>query len=161
MQRVGALIGHVPRLAAQPPRRFLAVLAALHLARDRPLQALDLLQTPLQVARVLLYLPVRERRQPLQTQVDAHHRARVLWHHVLLLDQQRDVPVPRLLADGGREDVDARWEIATLLEPQPPQARQLDDAGEHDDGAGEAKAAEPTFLALVRGIAELAAQLAL
>src|SRR5258708_4578944 len=59
MHCVGALIGHVPILGTETPRRFLAVLAALHLPRDRPLQALELLQTPLQVASVLLLMAGR------------------------------------------------------------------------------------------------------
>src|SRR5258708_24400152 len=104
MHRVGALIGHVPIVGTETPGRFLAVLAALHLARDRPLQALDLLQPPLQVARVLLYMPVRERRELLDAQVYSHDRPRVLPHDMLLLDQHGDVPMLRLLGDGGRQD---------------------------------------------------------
>src|SRR5260370_1391553 len=61
MHRVGALIGHVPIVGTETPGRFLAVLATLHLARDRPLQALALLQMPLQVAWVLLSMTMLER----------------------------------------------------------------------------------------------------
>src|SRR5258706_2357797 len=161
MQRVGALIRHVSILGAQPPRRFLAVLAALHLPRDRPLQALDLLQTPLQVAWVLLYMTVRERGQLLDAQVHPHYRPGVLPDHVLLVDEHGDMPVSGLLGDGGREDFGVCGQVATLLEPQSPQARQLDGIRENDQRASEAKAAQPALLALARGIAELAAQLAL
>src|SRR5258706_7426601 len=160
MQRVGALIGHVPILGTETPGRFLAVLAALHLARDRPLQALDLLQTPLQVARVLLYMPVRERGELLDAQVYSHDRPRVLPHDMLLLDQHGDVPMLRLLGDGGGQNFGIGGEIATLLEPQSPQARQLDDTREDDYRASEPKSAQPAFSVLAPGIAELAVQLA-
>src|SRR5258708_4333563 len=51
-------------------------------------------------------------RQPLQTQVDPHHRARVLWYHVLLLDQHRDIPMSGLCRA-----------VGFLLAPQAPVVR--------------------------------------
>src|SRR5258708_25481281 len=104
MHRVGALIGHVPIVGAEPPGWFLAVLATRHLARDRPLQAVALLQMPLQVAWVLLSMTISERGELLDAQVYSHDRPGVLPHDMLLLDQHGDVPMLRLLGDGGRQD---------------------------------------------------------
>src|SRR5258708_30431303 len=158
MHRVGALIGHVPIVGTETPGCFLAVLAALLLARDRPVQALALLQMPLQVARVLLSMTISERGELLDAQVYSHDRPGVLPHDMLLLDKHGDVPMLRLLGDGGRQTFGICGEIATLFEPQSPQARQLDGIREDDYRASEAKAAQPALLALARGIAELAAQ---
>ena len=52
-----------------------------------------------------------------------------------------------------------RRQIAALFESQPSQARQLDGVGEDDDGAGEAKAAQPALLGLALRIADFPAQL--
>ena len=69
--------------------------------------------------------------------------------------------MPRLLRDGRREHPHAAGgQIATLFEPQPPQAWQLDGSRLHHDGASEAKAVQSLLLRLGLGIAHPATQLA-
>src|SRR5258708_34797947 len=120
MHRVGALIGHAPIVGTETPGRFLAVLATLHLARDRPLQALALLQMPLQVAWVLLSMTISERGELLDAQVYSHDRPGVLPHDMLLLDQHGDVPMLRLLGDGGRQDFGIGGGSPTVQTPPAP-----------------------------------------
>ncbi len=112
------------------------------------------------MAGILSGRSVGQGRQPLQAQVDAHHRARVLWHHVLLLDQQRDVPVSRLLGDGGRRHLHAAGgQVLALLQAQPAQARELHRIRGDDDGPRQPETAQPTFLGLVLGKAQFASVL--
>ena len=63
----------------------------------------------------------------LDAQIDPHHRSGVLGDCLLLFHLQTHIPVPSLLTDCGREDLDPTGrQIPTFFEPQPSQARQHD-----------------------------------
>src|SRR5258708_10515998 len=93
MQCVCAEIRHAAVLICQALNGLLAALAALDLPGNSSLKALDFLEVPLEVPRVLFDLPVRQRGQMLDAKVYTNHGAAVRWRHVLLLDEHRDVPM--------------------------------------------------------------------
>src|SRR5262245_24976674 len=109
MQRVGSLL----RDRAVEPReatgRLLAVLGPLLLAGDRAMEAFERPQAPFERPGGGNAGAIGEGGQRLHPQVDPHHRADIDRELLVLLDPEADIadrPVPRLLRDGGREDVD-------------------------------------------------------
>src|SRR5258708_34754007 len=120
MERIGSLIAHLPIFIAQSVRRLLAVATAFVLAAHGPVQSLELLQPTLEGLGIGNNGSIREGRERLDAQVYAHYRANVARHRAFLLPLDRDVPMPRLFSDAGRENPEARsTQLACLFEAQP------------------------------------------
>ena len=73
MQYVGSLLGYFAVLLRQIPHCLRTILATFLFARHRAMQALDLLQTPLERFGVRNDCAVRECRQCLYSQVNPYH----------------------------------------------------------------------------------------
>src|SRR5262252_9457944 len=104
---------------------------------------------------------VGEGGQRLDPQVYSHDWPGGHPNVALHLHQDRDVPMSRLLADGGRENTRAGRQVAALFQPYPPQSRQLDGVREDYNRPGEAKAAQPALAGLALRIPHLAPQVPL
>ena len=85
MQRIVSLVRDLPMQRGQLADRFLAVLAAFLPPAYHPLEALELLQTSFQVARIGNHRSIGEGGQLLHTQINADYGSGVLGHRLLLL----------------------------------------------------------------------------
>src|SRR5579872_6054371 len=129
------------------------------------MQAFKLLESPLARLRVSNNSPIREGCQVLHTQIYAHHRAGVGRNALLLLDLNRDVPMPCLLRDSRGENPHAGCirgrQISVLFKPQPPQPGQLNGFRKYGYRAGEPEATQSLLLRFGSGITDCPRQLAL
>ena len=105
MQCVSSLVRDLPMELRQFAHRLLPVLAAFLPPAYHPLEPLELLETPFEVARIGDHRPIGEGGQLLHTQINADHWSGILGYRLLLFHLHGHVPVSRLLAHGGREDL--------------------------------------------------------
>src|SRR5579872_3868364 len=125
------------------------------------MQAFELLESPLERARIGDDRAIGERGQRLDAQIDSNSRPRIRGHFPLLLHLDRDVPMPSLLRDSSREHLyphcatgphyPPRRQIPALFETQPTEPGQLDSIWEDDDGTSQAEASQPLLLCLGLG----------
>ena len=116
MQRVASLVLDLPMQLGQLADRFLAVLAAFLPPAHHPLQALQLLQTPFEVARIGNHLAIGEGGQILIPRSIPTTGPVFSGTACSSSTCTTHIPVPRLLAHRGREDLHpCRWADSPAL----------------------------------------------